>query len=158
MELSIEEIQQVYEARQTGFVLAATALLKNSEAARDAVQEGFAQAVVARRKWRGGSAEAWIWKIVQRKALDEIRRRQRAVGLDQEFETRGLLSENHSGLAEAVAALPPRRRAMVFLHYFADLAYPDIAKLCGVSDGTVAATLAQARAELSGLLEKEVSS
>ena len=158
MELSIEEIQQVYEARQTGFVLAATALLKNSEAARDAVQEGFAQALVARRKWRGGSAEAWIWKIVQRKALDEIRRRQRSVGLDQEFETRGLLSENHSGLAEAVAALPPRRRAMVFLHYFADLAYPDIAKLCGVSDGTVAATLAQARAELSGLLEKEVSS
>ena len=50
MELSIEEIQQVYEARQTGFVLAATALLKNSEAARDAVQEGFAQALVARRK------------------------------------------------------------------------------------------------------------
>jgi DNA-directed RNA polymerase specialized sigma24 family protein len=47
---------------------------------------------------------------------------------------------------------------MVFLHYFADLAYPDIAKLCGVSDGTVAATLAQARAELYELLEKEVSS
>ena len=158
MELTIEEIQRVYEARQNGFVLAATALLKSSEAARDAVQEGFAQALVARRKWRGGSVEAWIWKIVQRKALDEIRRRQRDVGLDREFETRGLISENHSGLSEAVAALPPRRRAMVFLHYFADLAYPEIAKLCGVSDGTVAATLAQARAELSGLLDKEVSS
>jgi RNA polymerase sigma factor (sigma-70 family) len=158
MELTIEEIQRVYEARHSGFVLAATALLKSPEAARDAVQEGFAQALVARRKWRGGSVEAWIWKIVQRKALDEIRRRKRNVALDQEFETNGLLSENHSGLSEAVAALPPRRRAMVFLHYFADLAYPDIAKLCGVSDGTVAATLAQARAELYGLLEKEVSS
>ena len=81
-----------------------------------------------------------------------------SVGLDQEFETRGLISENHSGLAEAVAALPPRRRLIVFLHYFADLAYPEIAKLCGVSDGTVAATLAQARAELYELLDKEVSS
>jgi len=158
MELTIEEIQRVYEARRSGFVLAATALLKSPEAARDAVQEGFAQALVARRKWRGGSVEAWIWRIVQRKALDEIRQRQRSVALDQEFETHGLLSENHSGLTEAVAALPPRRRAMIFLHYFADLAYPDIAKLCGVSDGTVAATLAQARAELFELLDKEVSS
>jgi len=158
MVLSIEEIQRIYEARQSGFVIAATALLRDREAAGDIVQEGFAQALVARGKWRGGSAEAWIWKIVQRKALDQIRRRRDDVPLDREFDTRGLLSENHSGLAEAVAALPPRRRAMVFLHYFADLAYPDIAKLCGVSDGTVAATLSQARAELSGLLEKEVSS
>jgi len=158
MVLSIEEIQRIYEARQSGFVIAATALLRDREAAGDIVQEGFAQALVARGKWRGGSAEAWIWKIVQRKALDQIRRRRDDVPLDREFDTRGLLSEDHSGLAEAVAALPPRRRAMVFLHYFADLAYPDIAKLCGVSDGTVAATLSQARAELSGLLEKEVSS
>ena len=158
MALSIEEIQRVYEARQSGFVVAATALLKDRDAAGDVVQEGFAQALVARRKWRGGSAEAWIWKIVQRKALDQIRRRHDDVSFDREFETRGLLSENHSGLAEAMAALPPRRRAMVFLHYFADLAYPDIAKLCGVSDGTVAATLSQARAELYELLDKEVSS
>ena len=158
MVLSIEEIQRIYEARQSGFVIAATALLRDREAAGDIVQEGFAQALVARGKWRGGSAEAWIWKIVQRKALDQIRRRRDDVPLDREFDTRGLLSEDHSGLAEAVAALPPRRRAMVFLHYFADLAYPDIARLCGVSDGTVAATLAQARAELFGLLEKEVSS
>jgi len=158
MALSIEEIQRIYEARQSGFVIAATALLRDREAAGDIVQEGFAQALVARGKWRGGSAEAWIWKIVQRKALDQIRRQRDDVPLDREFDTRGLLSEDHSGLAEAVAALPPRRRAMVFLHYFADLAYPDIAKLCGVSDGTVAATLSQARAELSGLLEKEVSS
>lgn len=158
MALSVEEIQRIYEARQSGFVIAATALLKDRDTARDVVQEGFAQALVARGKWRGGSAEAWIWKIVQRKALDQIRRRRENVPLDQEFDTQGLLSENHSGLAEAVATLPPRRRTMVFLHYFADLAYPDIAKLCGVSDGTVAATLAQARAELYGLLEKEVSS
>ncbi len=157
MALSIEEIQRIYEARQSGFVIAATALLKDRDGASDVVQEGFAQALVARRKWRGGSAEAWIWKIVQRKALDQIRRRHHDVPLDQEFDARGLLSENHSGLAEAVAALSPRRRTMVFLHYFADLAYPEIAKVCGVSDGTVAATLAQARAELHELLKQEVS-
>ena len=37
---------------------------------------------------------------------------------------------------------------MVFLHYFADLSYGEVGRLCGVSEGTVAATLAQAREQL----------
>jgi DNA-directed RNA polymerase specialized sigma24 family protein len=36
----------------------------------------------------------------------------------------------------------------VFLRYFADLSYAEIADACGISEGTVAATLAQARAAL----------
>ena len=37
---------------------------------------------------------------------------------------------------------------MVFLRYFADLSYAEIAEACAVSEGTVAATLAQARDQL----------
>jgi RNA polymerase sigma-70 factor, ECF subfamily len=42
----------------------------------------------------------------------------------------------------------PRRRLVVFLRYFADLSYAEIAEVLGVSEGTVAASLAQARAAL----------
>ena len=59
-------------------------------------------------------------------------------------------------LAEALRALPPKRRVIVFLRYFADLSYEQIAELCGVSEGTVGATLSQARAALEELLAKEV--
>ena len=52
-------------------------------------------------------------------------------------------------------ALPPRRRLVVFLRYFADLSYAEIAEIAGVSEGTVAATLAQAKEELLGLLNGE---
>jgi RNA polymerase sigma-70 factor, ECF subfamily len=57
-------------------------------------------------------------------------------------------------LAAAVRQLPPRRRLVVFLRYFGDLSYPQIAEVCGISEGTVAATLAQAREELNAALDE----
>ena len=59
-------------------------------------------------------------------------------------------------LAEALRSLPPKRRLIVFLRYFADLSYAQIAELCAVSEGTVGATLAQARAALEEQLREEV--
>ncbi len=57
--------------------------------------------------------------------------------------------ERDPALARAIRALPPRRRLIVFLRYFADLDYTEIAQATGVSTGTVAATLAQANACLA---------
>src|ERR1041385_19268 len=58
-------------------------------------------------------------------------------------------------LAAAVRMLSPRRRQVVFLRYFADLSYAEIARVCRMSEGTVAATLAQAHAELQRHLQPE---
>ena len=58
-------------------------------------------------------------------------------------------------LAEALRTLPAKRRLIVFLRYFADLSYGEIASICEVSEGTVGATLSQARAALEELLQKE---
>jgi RNA polymerase sigma factor (sigma-70 family) len=54
-----------------------------------------------------------------------------------------------------VQALPPRRRLVVFLRYFADLPYRTIADVLEIDEGTVAATLAQARQALTAILERE---
>ena len=59
-------------------------------------------------------------------------------------------------LHEALRALPPRRRLVFFLRYFADLSYEEIAAACGISEGTVAAALAQARAAVAEALGEEV--
>jgi RNA polymerase sigma-70 factor (ECF subfamily) len=63
--------------------------------------------------------------------------------------------ERDSALSEALRELPPKRRLIVFLRYFADLSYAEIGELCGVTEGTVGATLAQARAALEEQLRKE---
>lgn len=56
-------------------------------------------------------------------------------------------------VADALRALPERRRLIAFLHYFADLSYDEIAEICEVTPGTVAATLAQARDSVRASLE-----
>jgi RNA polymerase sigma factor (sigma-70 family) len=124
------------------------------EAARDAVQEAFALALARRRQWRGeGSLEAWIWKIALRRA-GRSRRRFSKQDPDQ-VELTVPEHELNAELAAAIRTLPPRRRLFVFLRYFADLSYDEIAESCGVSRGTVAAALAQARGELASLLRAE---
>jgi DNA-directed RNA polymerase specialized sigma24 family protein len=64
---SVEEIERVYRVRYAPFARATAALLGDEQRAHDAVQEGFAHALTRRRQFRGGSLEAWVWKIVVRR-------------------------------------------------------------------------------------------
>jgi RNA polymerase sigma factor (sigma-70 family) len=59
-----------------------------------------------------------------------------------------LHDERDPALAAAVRSLTPRRRLVVFLRYFAEFSYSEIAEALEISEGTVAATLAQAHAAL----------
>jgi len=109
------------------------------------VQEAFARALRQQRKFRGdGSLEAWVWKIALNVALKKRRELAREWSLDDEYEAGTQETAPNSDLRAAVRALPPRRRLVVFLRYFADLSYAEIAAIAGISEGTVAATLAQA--------------
>ena len=56
-------------------------------------------------------------------------------------------------IRSAVQALPPRRRLVIFLRYFADLSYSEIAEVMGIAEGTVAAALAQREGRLARRLE-----
>ena len=151
----MDAIERVYVQRYGGFRRAVAVVMGDDQLAHDAVQEGFAQALRKRRQFRGGSLEAWIWRIVYRTALDLRPRRARAA--EPDVEPALIRSERDPELAAAIRALPPRRRLVVFLRYFADLSYAEIAEVAGVSEGTVAATLAQARnALLHQLTTKEL--
>jgi RNA polymerase sigma-70 factor (ECF subfamily) len=55
-------------------------------------------------------------------------------------------------LAAAVQGLSPQRRMAIFLRYFADLSYAQIADVLGIAEGTVAATLSQAHQQLAAEL------
>jgi RNA polymerase sigma factor (sigma-70 family) len=153
-----EAIERLYRERYVGFRNAVATVSGDHESARDAVQEGFARAYRSRAQFRGeGSLEGWVWRIVLRAALEQ--RRNGAVLPLGEFEADLVEPDRDSALAEALSDLSPRRRLMVFLRYFADLPYATIAEVCEVDEGTVGATLAQARAALARrLIREEVQS
>jgi len=143
-----QEIEQVYRERYVGFRNALAAVTGSHDSARDAVQEAFARALRERANFRGeGPLEAWIFRIALRTAL-ETRRNGRELAFEDVVDPALPEPERDPALAAALRALSPRRRLVVFLRYFADLSYAEIAYVCGINEGTVAATLAQARAAL----------
>jgi RNA polymerase sigma factor (sigma-70 family) len=146
----VDAIEDVYNRRYAGFCRGVSALV-GGDRAHDAVQEGFVRALRRRGQYEGsGSLDGWVWRIVVRVALDMRRARGRAEPAGVELGPQA--SERDRELADAIRALPPRRRLVVFLRYFADLSYAEIADACGVAEGTIAATLAQAHAELRDAL------
>ena len=153
------EIEELYRSRYMRFVNGTATLAGSREAARDVVQEGFARALARRDDFREGSLEAWVWTITLRVALDQRRRGLRILGLRNGHPDPALPEpERDPELAAAVRALPPKRRTVVFLRYFADLTHAEIAQVLGLSEGTVAATLSQARATLRAALTREEES
>lgn len=156
MGASSRQIEQVYRGRFSGFVRAVAAVVRNPEDATEVVQEGFAHALARRNEFRSeGPLEAWIWKIVLRKAFDLSGSAHPDASLDELPEIGLPDPERDPALAAALRQLSPRKRLIVYLHYLADLPYPTVAEICGISEGTVAATLAQARAALAASLAGE---
>jgi len=148
-------LEQLYRDRYRNFRDIMAGVVGSHDLAREVVQEAFARALREQRKFRGeGSLEAWVWRIALNVALKKRREFRSEWQLDEQ-ETAALEPSSNPDVRAAVRALPPRRRLVIFLRYFADLSYAEIAAVVGISEGTVAATLAQAKDELLGLLDAE---
>lgn len=155
MDQRADDLEQLYRSDFDRFVNVLASATGSYEAGREATQEAFARALAARDSFRGdGSLAAWVWRIALRVAQE--RRGSPRVAVVEELPDVALVeSERDPALTIALQKLPPRRRLFVFLRYFADLSYAEISSVCGVSEGTVAAALAQARAVLVEELRKE---
>jgi RNA polymerase sigma-70 factor, ECF subfamily len=153
MDKRARAIEELYRDRYVGFRNALATVTGSDDTARDAVQEGFARALAKRRQFRGGSLAAWVWRIAFRAALEA--RGVSEAPVDGVLDPQLVSPERDPALAAAIAMLPARRRLIVFLRYFADFSYSEIAAVCDISEGTVAATLAQAHQTLAETLEPE---
>ena len=154
--VSAAELEALYRSRYARFVAVAGAIA-GLDAAHDVVQDAFARALRGAGRFRGDAIEAWMWKIVVNVARDAARARRADAPLDAAALALSVLdAERDPALMAALRALPPRRRAVVFLRHLADLPLDEIARLLEISPGTVSATLAQARAALRAALTEGV--
>ena len=154
MEETVAAIERLYRECYVRFRNGVAPVAGSYEAAHDAVQEGFARALRASDQYSGeGSLEGWVWRIVLRTAIEQ-RRPGEELPLD-EIDPGFVEPERDLALTAAVRALPPRRRLVVFFRYFADLPYQTIAEALDIDEGTVAATLSQAKQALAQILDEE---
>jgi RNA polymerase sigma factor (sigma-70 family) len=151
-------MQQSFEAWYAGAYARVRAALVvitgDHDASEDAANEAFTRAF---ERWpRVGSMaspEAWTTTV----ALNILRRHWRRQALERRL-LRGRGPEEMAPDLVArpiwaeVARLPQRQRTAVALRYLADLPERDIAVAMGVSRGTVASTLSEARRNLERAL------
>jgi RNA polymerase sigma-70 factor (ECF subfamily) len=145
-------LETLYRRRFPVFLRVALGILHDDDRARDAVQEGFANAIRERARFRGeGPLEAWVWRMVVNAA-----RKARPPRLEIAVEParNGASPAEPGDVRAAIEALPERQRTVLFLRYFADLDYRAIAAVLDVAPGTVGSTLNAAHAALRRSLEE----
>ena len=149
---SLADIEAVYRARFPEFCSVATAILRDREAGRDAVQEAFAKAVRNRHDFRrDGSLDAWLWRAVVNTAISERRKR----GTPELAEHEAAADEtDRNDVRVLIQQLPERQRLVVFLRYWADLDYAAIADALAIAPGTVAAALHAAHGSIRNSLQE----
>jgi RNA polymerase sigma-70 factor (ECF subfamily) len=149
----LDEIEEIYRRRFPYFVQVARAIVGDRERAVEAVQDGFANAIRNRSRFRGeGPLEAWVWRAVVNAARQATRRPLVEVGheVDAGYELPPALLE----ASPLVARLPERQRLVVFLRYYAGLDYRAIAQVLAVEVGTVSASLSAAHRTIRKALEE----
>jgi RNA polymerase sigma-70 factor (ECF subfamily) len=154
------ELERLYHDRFAGFVGALGAVLGDGHLAEECVQAAFVRALASAASFRGGSLAAWVWRIAVNGAVDARRRELRLGSLDSapwdalaDVPAHGLPELGDPAVRSALMTLSPRRRLVVFLRYHGDLTQREIAEVLGTSEGTIAATLAQARGALRTALQ-----
>jgi RNA polymerase sigma-70 factor (ECF subfamily) len=135
---------------------AARLILRDSELARDAVQEGMIRA------WRDlpglrdpDRFDAWLHRLIVNACLDLVRRRRRRVievelsplDMPTATDSAGTIADREV-LHDALARLDPGHRAVVALHYLLGMPLPDVAACLKIPLGTAKSRLHYALAAM----------
>ena len=136
-------------------------LLRDEEAARDAVQEGWTVIVRGVPRLRDEDAfPAWAYRIVSRRCARQVRLFQRERALASELHAEADRWEEPSAGADrdmdrmgsALRCLPPEQQAAVALYYLEELSVAEVAVALDVPAGTVKTRLMHARRKLRAAL------
>ena len=157
----MEGFEQWYEREHPRVLSTCAALAGDLDEAREATDEAFARAL---ERWPSVAGMVSPGGWVQVVALNRLRRNLRRRDHENHFFTRKMRAASLAtppvpdpDLWVAVAALPDRQRAAVVLRYVHDLPEAAIAEVMGISRGTVASTLATARAALQRRLNRPLA-
>jgi RNA polymerase sigma-70 factor (ECF subfamily) len=157
---SFEEIYRAHYRRVYALTLRMTC---NPEKAEELTQDVFVRVWQTIGTFRGESAlGTWIHTVAVRTTLQHIRsetRREARVTTTDDLnrygaESRRAMPEAAIDLERAIAKLPPGARSVLLLHDVEGYLYEEIARMLGVTVGTVKSQLHRARRLMMEALER----
>ncbi len=147
-------------------------LLRDPDAAADAVQESFIKAFRALDSFQGGNFKSWLMRIVSNTAYDLLRARKRRatdsledLPMEQEYIThltdraespheRAERRELAELLEEAIDSLPEDQRLVLLLSDVEGYSYDEIAEILEIPVGTVKSRLSRGRSKVRDYLAR----
>ncbi len=141
----------LYALEYRPMVRLAFVLMGRDGPAEEVVQDGFARVY---ERWDSIDAPGgYLRTCVVNGCRDVLRRQRLAIWKRPDpAPTSSELGVDH--LTDALAALPPKRRAAIVLRYYGDLSEAEIAATLGVRPGTVKSMLHRSLAQLRGVIER----
>lgn len=162
------DLTALFRRRHAELVRLAVLLVGDKPTAEDVVQDVFARLHTRRlRGSQGDDSLPYIRAAVLNGCRSHLRRRvvaQRFLGSQAKqagqvtqvsAEQELMRAEERRQIIEALAALPTRRREVLVLRYYLGLSEAEIAKVLGISAGTVKSTAARGLAALAKRLGED---
>lgn len=144
------QFRELYDREYAPVYRAIRAVVLDAAAAEDLTQETFVRAYKARHRYQPTAPPgAWLRRIGVNLAISYLRRQKLARFLParlyvapdrREYDQ----AEARDVVSKALAALSPKLRAAIVLHYYEGLTREEIAGVLGVPAGTVASRIAKA--------------
>ena len=136
-------VAQAYARRATQLWSFARRLGLDAAAAEDVMQDAFSKALVAP-QGSVSDLDAWLFRVVHNLAMDHHRwaRRVRQTLPTRHPDLDAL--DARVALWAQVDALPVRQRAVIYLHYRADLSFASVAHVLGITEAGARANAARA--------------
>lgn len=156
VEAGADEFAALYLAQFGPLSGYAQALTGDPAAAVDIAQEAFTRLFA---RWRGvRDARAWLFFVATNLSRDYWRGVSRDRDLTDRMTPRSPASAgaHDPWLRDLVERLPPRQRQAILLHYYADVAVEEIARLLRVPVGTVKRRLHDGRQRLAADVRGEI--
>ncbi|MDH3539097.1 MAG: sigma-70 family RNA polymerase sigma factor [Acidimicrobiia bacterium] len=160
--LAPEAFHVLYEHLADGLNSFAYSMLRDGNAAEDAVQQAFLELVQAAPTFRGDgrALRAWLFRSVRFRCLDEIRRRQRRRETLHGQLPDDLLSTvpspgGEGDLEAAMSQLTHQQRSVLFLRHVMGMSGHEVATILETNRAAVFATAARAERRLRQLLSDD---
>ena len=163
--LSAGGFEALYRATVDDLYAYVATLLRDRGAAEEVVAATFERAYRRMGSFDGrrGSPRQWLFGIARHAALDELRRRRRAVALAAEPDARLAAVDDDAAdpvrratVRAALAALDARDRELVALKFFAGLDNAEIASVLGISESNAGTRLHRAVTKLREALDESI--
>jgi RNA polymerase sigma-70 factor, ECF subfamily len=157
---AVRRLEDLYDRSHQRLYRLGCRMTGDFDAALDLLQETFLRAAGRAGSLPAGdsAAEAWLVRVLVNLCRDQYRKSEVRIRAAGQL-PRGTSAPSPEAAAvardlvrAALAALPPRRRAVIALHELEELAVPEVARLLGLAEVTVRWHLAVGRREMAARL------